>query len=146
MRLLPIFLVKTFSVLFLCSSPAAAQQTELDSLKEKILKMDVAINALHHNMVNAHKQFRTGTALIISGTVLSVVGFLMTKDTPENAAKSPGAFVYIGGGMTLAGGIIQLDSHKWFGRGGRMKKKREQTRTSQRHDSFRRFLLTHLGK
>lgn len=76
-------------------------------------------------MVNAHKQFRTGTALIISGTVLSVVGFLMTKDTPENAAKSPGAFVYIGGGMTLAGGIIQLDSHKWFGRGGRMKKKRE---------------------
>lgn len=55
MRLLPIFLVKTFSVLFLCSSPAAAQQTELDSLKEKILKMDVAINALHHNMVNAHK-------------------------------------------------------------------------------------------
>lgn len=42
MRLLPIFLVKTFSVLFLCSSPAAAQQTELDSLKEKILKMDVA--------------------------------------------------------------------------------------------------------
>ena len=116
--------MKTLSLLLLCCISAYGQQSELDSLKEKILKMDAAINTIHLNMVRSHNEFKTGTFLIIGGTALIVAGVLIRKDKDgEVVRESNNALVHIGAGVTTIGTIIQIDSHRWLGRGGRKKRK-----------------------
>lgn len=94
---------------------------DLDSLKQKILKMDIAINAMHYNMTKAHKQFRTGTYMMIAGTVATIIGTMVLSEQAidGNNNRDQPTLLYVGAGLMTAGGVIQIDSHKWLGRGGR---------------------------
>jgi hypothetical protein len=94
---------------------------DLDSLKHKILKMDLAINNIHYNMVRSHKEFQVGTLFIITGAALTTIGTLLIIDEPgdlPNNNKNP-ALLYAGAGMMTIGTVIQINSHKWIGRAGR---------------------------
>lgn len=97
-----------------------AQTNDLDSLKEKILRMDVAINNMHNNMVKSHREFKPGVWMMILGSVISTIG-LANNDTP-NSVTNP--LIYLGSGMSLGGCILVIDSHKYFGYGGRRSKKK----------------------
>ena len=122
-----VFIFKTMKRLFLFVLVAIAinchAQADYDSLKQKVLNMDMAINAIHHNMVHSHKEFKAGTSLIIMGTILTIAGSLILQDrdgTVTKANKNP-TLIYLGTGVVTIGTIIQIDSHKWIGRAGREK-------------------------
>lgn len=102
-------------------------QADYDSLKQKVLNMDVAINAIHHNMMHSHKEFKAGTSLIILGTIMTIAGSLILQDkdgTVTRTNKNP-TLIYLGTGVVTIGTIIQIDSHKWIGRGGREKRAKD---------------------
>jgi UDP-N-acetylmuramyl pentapeptide phosphotransferase/UDP-N-acetylglucosamine-1-phosphate transferase len=103
--------ILTFFFIFMCSG--VFSQTGYDSLKQKILKMDIAINNIHKNMVSSHNEFRAGTIFIVAGILISSFVFVQ-KDT-----SSYSTYLYIGAGLTAIGGVLQIDSHKYFWRGGR---------------------------
>lgn len=58
----------------------------------------------------AHKQYRTGTFLVVTGVVLNGFALLMDPDQPS------GFVTGLGSVFLLAGGVIQIDSHKYIGR------------------------------
>lgn len=75
-------------------------------------------------MVKSHKQFRTGTLVMIGGLVASAVGvFVVSEHASDPANADKPALLAVGIGLTAVGGIIQIDSHKWIGGGGRNKAK-----------------------
>lgn len=102
---------------------------EYDSLKRKVLKMDEAINNMHMNMVDHQDQFKTGTMISVTGVVVSLLYFVIdtnkknSKTGDPEAVKQP-AFIIFGGALVTVGTAIQIDSHKYLGRGGRRKWKR----------------------
>lgn len=83
--------------------------------------MDVAVNAMHYNMTKAHKQFKTGTFLMFAGAALSIAGtWVLAQEANDlNNNNDQPTLLLLGSGLMLTGGIIQIDSHKWFGYGGR---------------------------
>lgn len=113
--------MKTILTIILATVSLSVFSQNLDSLNQKILKMDLAINSIHYNMDKSHKQFRTGSMFLLAGLVASAVGTFVvnnnTPDDPKNINKP--VLLSVGIGLTAVGGIIQLDSHKWIGRGGR---------------------------
>lgn len=117
MKVLNILIVLS-ALLF--SSESNGQSGDIDSLKAKILKMDLAINNMHNNMVKSHKEFKIGVWNLVAGTVLTIIG--ATQDAPEGD-YSP--LLALGGTISLGGTILIIDSHKYFGYGGRKGKKKK---------------------
>jgi hypothetical protein len=93
-------------------------QSDYDSLKQKILRMDIAIENIHYNMRESHKEFKTGTIAIVSGILITAVGAHLVS---SNKAEEPHV-MYIGLGLTGIGSILQISSHSWIGRGAWKKK------------------------
>jgi len=109
-----------FFILFLVFSfQAEAQSSQLpknyDSLVRKVMKIDAAINTMHSNLIKSHEEFKAGTIILIGGIVISVVG------TQVKQAQSGQPLVIFGGIVATVGGIIQIDSHKFIGKGARRK-------------------------
>lgn len=100
-------------------------QSDYDSLKQKILKMDAAINTIHLNLTKSHKQFKTGTLIMIAGAAMSLVGVqIISKEAGDSNNNYDKPHLLYGGlALTTVGTIIQIDSHKWIGRGGRRERK-----------------------
>jgi hypothetical protein len=99
--------------------------------------MDAAINTIHFNMVKSQSEFRTGTFLLVAGTALSIAGALIKTDKDSyGVTKNNGAFFFIGTGIATIGTIVQIDSHKWIGRG----QKRFES-NSQRNPSATGYVL-----
>jgi hypothetical protein len=105
-------------VTFFFSQVVQAQSNELDSLKGKILKMELAINNMHTNMIKSHREFKSGVWIAVLGTVISVVG------VANNDASYTNPLIFIGGGISLGGYALVIDSHKYFGFGARRKNRR----------------------
>lgn len=125
--------MKTLFIILIAIPLCCRAQSDYDSLKQKILKIDVAVNNMHNNMLKAHDQFRTGTILVATGIMISVIGtVIITSNAKESDTYDHGqpvvtgpVMLYLGSGLVAVGGIMQIDSHKWFGYGGRKSKQKK---------------------
>lgn len=68
------------------------------------------IDHINLQLHKAHKQYRTGTALIVTGVVLNGFALLMNSDQPSGFVTGLGSL------FVLAGGVVHIDSHKYLGR------------------------------
>lgn len=101
--------------------------SDYDSLKAKVLKIDVAVNNLHTNMVRYERQHKTGLILSITGALLSTTFALIEVERARKLESADGgnykenhrALVYVGAGASVAGFIISFDALKHLRRGGR---------------------------
>lgn len=91
---------------------------DLDSLKAKILKMDVATNNIHFNMQKSHDEFKAGTIIMAVGAIVTGV-WIAGQNT--SGLDEPG-IMYTGISISAIGAVLMIDSHKWIGRGARRKK------------------------
>lgn len=98
---------KLIIILTLFASTAQAQQRDT-----------LTIQDMQYNLFRSHQEYRTGTVLSLIG-LLAVTASIAAKDA-EMPTKE---LTWIGGGMIAVGGIIQIDSHKWIGRAGKLLKK-----------------------
>lgn len=90
-----------------------------DSLKQRILKLEVEQNELKLNLEKYRDHYYLGTSLMIAGAAISAVAALIQKDNPDQRNKY--TFSIIGASTFVAGTVIQIDSHKWV-RTGRRKR------------------------
>lgn len=112
--------LKVFGILlatFLLSLSISAQSiTELQS----------DLNHIKLNLEQHHKQYKTGSGLIITGLIASSTGIVLNAiaNKPENQSNESSntdqaisnGLIIVGGGLALAGWIVQIDSHKYFKR------------------------------
>lgn len=91
-----------------------------DSLVQRILKLETSTAQLQVGLQKSHREFRTGTALMIVGTLITGLSFALTEKQTNNINTGLAA---VGGTLMVVGGIIQIDSHKHIGRAGNFKKK-----------------------
>lgn len=103
-------------ILILISANSFGQ--DLDSLKAKILKMDVAVNNIHFNMQKSHNEFRAGTLIMAVGAIVTGI-WIAGNDNP--GLNEPG-IMYTGISISAIGTVLMIDSHKWIGRGAKRKK------------------------
>jgi hypothetical protein len=80
-----------------------------DSLRLVIL--ETRVDQMQINVGQFHRQHQRGTVYAIAGTLLSVVGAVITHDE-----KGVNPLVYVGGGVALFGGIQMIDSYKYLKR------------------------------
>lgn len=69
-------------------------------------------------------RYRTGSIMAISGVGITGAGLLINSlGNGEGNSNSNAPIIVsgIGGLLTLIGGILIVDSHKWIGRAGRVK-------------------------
>lgn len=69
--------------LFACMVNQSYAQADYDSLKQKVLRMDLAVNNIHYNMKKHHDQFRSGATITAGGTALALVGIILIADRKE---------------------------------------------------------------
>lgn len=112
--------IKVFDILlatFLLSLHFSAQSiTELQS----------DLNHIKLNLEQHHKQYKTGSGLIITGLIASSSDMVLNAiaNKPENQSNESSntdkaisnGLLIVGGGLALAGWIVQIDFHKYFKR------------------------------
>lgn len=120
--------MKRILFLMLLILPTISQGQDAE-LKDRILKLEENQEQIRLNLTKGHKQFSTGTFFLIGGVATTVLAtVLYNKGTRNQNSDEQGkirpspVLLCIGGGMITAGTVIQIDSHKWIGRGGRKKK------------------------
>lgn len=91
---------------------------DLDSLKAKILKMDVAVNNIHFNMQKSHDEFKAGTLIMAVGAIVTGIWIAGQNTSGLDEPR----LMYAGVSISAIGAVIMIDSHKWIGRGARRKK------------------------
>jgi hypothetical protein len=77
----------------------------------EIRKMQESIDRINLNLDKAHKQYRTGTVLIVVGLALNGAAVLAGNDNDGR-----GFIAGLGGIAILGGGLVHIDSHKYIGR------------------------------
>lgn len=61
-----------------------------------------------------HNEYVVGASTVLCGVLISLSGAYMTS-----SGKGDSTFIIsFGGAITMAGGIVMFDSHKWIGRAG----------------------------
>ena len=92
---------------------------------QSVADLQADLNNVKTNLELHHKQFKTGTNLIVAGIISASVGSLLatidaTNEDKNKASKTVRTLsttvVIVGSGLSLAGWIVQLDSHKYFKR------------------------------
>lgn len=71
---------------------------------------DARIEHINLQLDKAHKQYRTGTVLVVTGIILNGFALLMDPDQPSGFVTGLGSLFLLGGG------IVHIDSHKYIGR------------------------------
>ena len=97
-------LLSLFSLLFLCANAQVIPQENagLESLKSQ---QDIIIL----NLDKHHKEYKVGWLMQLGGALLSTI--VISTSSIEDDYLS-----FYGGLATIAGGILVLDSDKWFSR------------------------------
>lgn len=113
--------IATVAVLFGLASKCSGQS--IDSLHRNILELRQADQEIQLNLNKAHRQFRDGTILSAAGGVATVLGLIIYNSDKDGPNEPNPNLIYVGGILTTAGLIIQIDSHKYIGRAGRRKRK-----------------------
>lgn len=109
---------KLFTLVLLALSFNAFSQDQIPVETNQSLEQDVQDIKLHLHL--AHKQYKTGTIFLFGGIATSVLGSYLFADGAAGGKN----LMLIGSGMSLLGGLIHIDSHKYFGRAGVPKKSR----------------------
>ena len=88
-------------------------ERDIDSLKNDL--------RIHNDQIRidlrlCHEQYKTGTDMIIVGTLMGIGGQLLVNKDPSNSVL----YVFNIGGALLAltGVIVQIDSHRYIGYAG----------------------------
>jgi len=90
-----------------------------DSLRRVIEEIKVDQYRIELNLDKANEQFSSGTLLMGVGIGASVIGTLLYSINSEDPGPFAPSLMIAGGAAAATGWIIQIDSHKWFGRGRR---------------------------
>jgi hypothetical protein len=98
---------KLILILSLFASTSQAQQRDT-----------LTIQDMQYNLYRSHQEYRTGTVV----SILGLLAILASVEAKNSEMPLP-ELGYIGAGMVTVGGIIQIDSHKWIGRAGKLLKK-----------------------
>lgn len=109
--------MKYLILLLLVSATVNVNAQNIDSLTQRILKLELNQNHIQLNLAKSHKQFSTGSTLLLIGALATGAYIHSLKSQDEMPI-----LLAVGSGMALAGGVIQIDSHKWIGKGGRKRK------------------------
>jgi hypothetical protein len=122
MRSLTLTVALILSVTFCVTAQTPA---DYDSLKAKILKMDVAINNLHVNVTRYQNQTKAGSIITLVGAVITTV-YLVDAGHPNDDSMGVGkskryntGLLYAGSGLMAAGAVVSFDALKHLKRGGR---------------------------
>lgn len=65
---------------------------------------------------SSHKEYVAGGTTALCGILIAIVGLRFSADPKQNDMGL--AVSALGGAVSLTGGIIMFDSHKWIGRAG----------------------------
>lgn len=102
-------------VLFL-SGAISSHAQNYDSLKREIEQLRIDYYAIDFTLQKAHEQYSSGTLLLGLGLGASVIGTVLYSLKSEDPGPVAPGLMIAGGATSLIGGIIQIDSHKWFAR------------------------------
>lgn len=102
-------------VLFL-SGAISSHAQNYDSLKREIEQLKIARHELDFNLQKGHEQYSSGTLLLGLGLGASVLGTVLYSLKSDDPGPIGPGLMIAGGATSLIGGIIQIDSHKWFAR------------------------------
>lgn len=103
----------TFSLFIIACSGSHAQS--LDSLKQRILKLEINQQQIQLNLRKSHKEFGSGALIMLAGAVMSAV---YAHGRAQDAGYEKPVILYAGMGLVFVGGAIMVDSHKYIGRAG----------------------------
>ena len=92
---------------------------KMDSLRIAILEQK--IDELQLNLGKAHSQYREGLHIAVG----SFVGGILLAALGEVSGVEPMAYLIAGGVGVTTGSIMMIDSHKWIGRAGKFKRKKQ---------------------
>lgn len=114
MRITITFLFMTYSVL--------GMSQNLDSLKQRILKLEIEQKSDNLRMENFTRQYSMGTWIIIAGTATTLVNWIV-QDRQNNDNHFPHkietrkqiGFV-LGGAMIVGGTACQINAHRFLKR------------------------------
>jgi 3-keto-L-gulonate-6-phosphate decarboxylase len=110
-----------FFILVFVSSLAYSQQNlaNEEELKKQILALQQNVDNIQINLSTSEKKFKRGILVATIGYAVTITGGLMLGR--ENDQLGQGLLV--AGGITgAAGTVLMLDSFKYLGRAGRIKK------------------------
>jgi len=115
-------------LLLLLLIPALSFSQVQDSTTVKIINQlnaqAEAINRMSLYLDYCDGRYRTGTTMAMSGVGITGAGLLINSlGNGEGNSNSNAPIIVsgLGGLLTLIGGILIVDSHKWIGRAGRVK-------------------------
>ncbi|MDD3771845.1 MAG: hypothetical protein PHC38_04220 [Weeksellaceae bacterium] len=93
---------------------------------QSITELQADLNHIKLSLEQHHKQYKIGSSLIITGLIASSSGMVINviANKPENQSNGSSktdkaisnSLIIVGGGLALAGWIVQIDSHKYFKR------------------------------
>ena len=102
MRKLLLLLIIPFLSFGQSNNDTINHDSKINLLNSKIELLETDIEIMRNNMAAHYKNYVIGTVLSIAGPIVSLV-------FSDNEAGP-----YIGLGISIVGGLITFDSHKWF--------------------------------
>jgi len=115
---------KLLLLLLLIPAFSQAQDTTTVQIINALNKQAEAINRISLYLDYCDGRYRTGTIMAMSGLGITGAGLLINSlGNGEGNSNSNAPIVVsgMGGLLTVIGGILIIDSHKWIGRAGRVK-------------------------
>ncbi|MES1219458.1 MAG: hypothetical protein ABUT20_28405 [Bacteroidota bacterium] len=109
--------MKKIIITILLLTPFVCIGQNYDSLKQKILKMDIAINTIHQNMVKSDSEYKTGTIFVLSGAAMAICSNFLLTEKKHADVKSKG--IILGLSLIGIGTVIHIHSHRFLGKGAR---------------------------
>lgn len=108
----------------ICLSHYLGYGQNMDSLTQRIVKLEMDQRNIKMNLTKSHKQYKGGTFLVLGGAIATIAGAatLPSKSDLNQNNNAQIGLMTLGGILTSVGLIIQMDSHKWLGRTGRSRK------------------------
>lgn len=111
------------SIFLLLGFLSECRAQSYDSLKARILALEEGQAKVKLNLERAHKQFKFGTMIQAAGVIVGSAYFIKREaddlSTIGNDTGRDETLILIGGIMVTVGTVIQIDSHKFIGRGGK---------------------------
>lgn len=107
--------MKTFLTILSVLAFINSYSQDLDSLKQKILAMELNQEHIQLNLTKSHKEFGYGAIVTLAGAIMSAV---YVHGRSQDAGYEKPVLLYAGAGVSLVGACIMVDSHKYIGRAG----------------------------
>ncbi len=108
--------------ILLSVSLALISFTSLFAQTNDINQLSTRVDNIENNMTRFHKQYSTGTGLLIASCGINLIStgiYVYSLDNGSNhfqyqSQRILPVFMAIGGALSLCSFVIQIDSHKFF--------------------------------